>query len=153
MIKKPLKQTLGTNVFAATGVTTKLPQAQCTGDKLRLIEKKKATIKDMKNLLYFELANNSTYSAKTIKDICKIVQSTQREDVDKVLMRLLTSTKVSRKCQRIAQIILDEEQGIDEAKKAIQVFQAHNQKSKSVFDRMRENQVLLARTGKQPAGR
>lgn len=128
----------------------KLPEIQCTEDKLRLIEKKKTNIQNMKNLLHDELKNNSKYSEKAIKDIDETINSDIREDIDRVLKILLSSKKVSKRCNRIAEIILDEEQGIDEAKKAIDVFKAHKQKNKAVFDRMRKTQALLACTGKQP---
>lgn len=138
----------------------KLPDVQNTSDKLRLIEHKRANIANMKVLLVAEL-NESTLSKKRIAEITSVVSQKKSnkviakntdeltEDLDTVLNSLLKSKRVSAKCRRIAQIILDEEIGIDEAKKAIACFEADKARKQKEFDRIRQNNALLANTGKR----
>jgi len=148
----------------------KLPETQNIADKNRLIERKKTTIANMKSLLLEEV-NQSALSKKRINEIASILhlkteekkkivafkakeatvknKDEEKEDLDTMLESLLQSNKVSARCKRIAQIILDEELGIKEAKKSILVFKAHDARMQKEFDRIRQNNALLANTGKQ----
>lgn len=133
----------------------KLPETQTISDKQRLIEHKKENIASMKKVILAEL-KESEYNEIYVKRIADILnqknagagitakqKAQNKEDLDLTLRRLVKSDKVSSKCKRAAQIILDEQDGIERAQEAIVIFKRHAEKSSEIMARMRAAQQMF----------